>query len=111
MVVDLHTTNLLIGIIAVVSVLEALVVIGLGVGGFLAYRRVMQHFPGPAGGYVYVADNPRKDFLAPRALGWRTLRVRRPGGEHAGCTAAPQEAAEREIASLLELDELLRPNA
>jgi hypothetical protein len=42
MVVDLHTTNLLIGIIAVVSVLEALVCIGLGVGGYMAYRRVMQ---------------------------------------------------------------------
>ena len=39
---DLHTTNVLLGIMAVVSVLEALVVIGLGVGGFLAYRRVMQ---------------------------------------------------------------------
>jgi hypothetical protein len=39
---DLSTTNLLLGIMAVVSVLEALVVIGLGVGGFLAYRRVMQ---------------------------------------------------------------------
>jgi methyl-accepting chemotaxis protein len=39
---DLSTTNLFLGIMAVVSVLEALVVIGLGVGGFLAYRRVMQ---------------------------------------------------------------------
>ena len=29
---------------------------------------------------VYVADNPTKDFVAPRALGWRTIRVRRPGG-------------------------------
>lgn len=42
MIIDLHTTNVLIGIIAAVSVLEALVLIGLGVGGFLAYRRVMQ---------------------------------------------------------------------
>ena len=32
---------------------------------------------------VYVGDNPKKDFEAPRRLGWRTLRVRRPGGEHA----------------------------
>ncbi|NND03482.1 MAG: HAD family hydrolase [Acidimicrobiia bacterium] len=34
---------------------------------------------------VYVADNPVKDFLAPRELGWKTLRIRRPGGLHAGC--------------------------
>jgi hypothetical protein len=40
--VDLHTTNVLLGIMAAVSVLEALLVIGMGVGGFLAYRRVMQ---------------------------------------------------------------------
>ena len=39
---DLHTTNLLLGIMAAVSVLEALLLIGAGVGGFLAYRRVMQ---------------------------------------------------------------------
>jgi len=38
---DLHTTNLILGIMAAVSVLEALVIIGIGVGGFLAYRRVM----------------------------------------------------------------------
>ena len=32
---------------------------------------------------AYVADNPAKDFAAPRALGWRTVRVRRRGGLHA----------------------------
>jgi hypothetical protein len=40
--VDLHTTNVLLGIMAAVSVLEALVIIGAGVGGFLAYRKVVQ---------------------------------------------------------------------
>jgi hypothetical protein len=39
---DLHTTNLLLGIMAAVSVLEALLLIGAGVGGFLAYRKIMQ---------------------------------------------------------------------
>jgi hypothetical protein len=38
---NLGTTNLMLGIIAAVSVLEALLVIGLGVAGFLVYRRVM----------------------------------------------------------------------
>ena len=40
--VDLTTTNWMLGIMAVVSVLEALVLIGVAVGGFMAYRRVMQ---------------------------------------------------------------------
>jgi uncharacterized protein YoxC len=39
---ELGTTNLLLGIMAAVSVLEALVVIAMGVAGFMAYRRVME---------------------------------------------------------------------
>jgi uncharacterized protein YoxC len=38
--VDLGTTNLLLGIMAVVSVIEGLLLIGMGVGGFILYRRV-----------------------------------------------------------------------
>jgi hypothetical protein len=38
---NLDTTNLLLGIMALVSVLEALLLIGVGVGAFMAYRRVM----------------------------------------------------------------------
>jgi hypothetical protein len=37
---ELETTNVLLGIMAAVSILEALVIIGLGVGGFMVYRRV-----------------------------------------------------------------------
>ena len=36
----------------------------------------------PARRYVYVADNPAKDFAGPMALGWTTVRVRREGGLH-----------------------------
>lgn len=38
---DLHTTNVLLGIIAAVSVLEGLALIGVGIGAFIAYSRVM----------------------------------------------------------------------
>jgi len=38
---NLDTTNVFLGIMAVVSVLEALLLIGVGVGALLAYRRVM----------------------------------------------------------------------
>ena len=37
---NLSTTNLLLGIMAAVSVLEALVFIGIGIGAWMAYRRV-----------------------------------------------------------------------
>lgn len=38
---NLDTTNLLLGIMAVASVLEALLLIGVGIGAMMAYRRVM----------------------------------------------------------------------
>jgi hypothetical protein len=38
---SLGTTNLLLGIMAAVSVIEALAIIGMGIGGFMIYRRVM----------------------------------------------------------------------
>jgi hypothetical protein len=38
---ELGTTNLLLGIMAAVSVLEALVIIGIGVAGFMVYKKVM----------------------------------------------------------------------
>jgi hypothetical protein len=38
---DLGTTNIMLGIMAAVSVLEALVVIGVGIAGYLVYKRVM----------------------------------------------------------------------
>ena len=39
---ELGTTNLLLGIMAAVSVLEALIIVGIGVAGFMAYRKVME---------------------------------------------------------------------
>jgi len=41
---------------------------------------VMQSWPGSV--YFYIADNPLKDFAAPKQLGWTTIRVRRLGGLH-----------------------------
>lgn len=39
---DLQTINVALVIMAVVSVLEALLLIGVGIGGFIMYRRVMR---------------------------------------------------------------------
>lgn len=37
----------------------------------------------PSERYLYVGDNPRKDFIAPRRLGWLTVRIRRSQGLYA----------------------------
>ena len=36
------------------------------------YRRVMERHP-DTGRFVYVGDNPKKDFIAPNRLGWTTV--------------------------------------
>ena len=37
---------------------------------------------------LYIGDNPMKDFIGPKALGWSTLRVRRPGSLHEALDSA-----------------------
>lgn len=54
---------------------------------------------------AYVADNPAKDFVAPHRLGWRTVRVRRPGSLHADVPSG--DDVDAEITSLADLDAAL----
>ena len=56
---------------------------------------------------VYVADNPRKDFVTARARGWRTIRIARPERIHH--VTAPDAAHEAHdvITSLDTLDACL----
>jgi putative hydrolase of the HAD superfamily len=54
---------------------------------------------------AYVADNPVKDFGGPRGLGWRTVRVRRPGGLHHAVPSG--DDVDYEISGLDQLDEAL----
>ena len=55
---------------------------------------------------AYVADNPAKDFAAPAALGWRTVRVRRVGSLHEHQPSGPLVGAE--LADLVDLAGALR---
>lgn len=71
------------------------------------YRRVMKYFDGADSGFVYIGDNPRKDFIGARQLGWRTIRILRESGEHATYEPDSSESAEVEINSLLQLKNLL----
>jgi putative hydrolase of the HAD superfamily len=56
---------------------------------------------------VYVADNPAKDFVAPNALGWRTVHVLRPDGVYQDTKPAAGGAPQFSIQSLNELDSAL----
>ena len=52
---------------------------------------------------TYIADNPRKDFIAPRRRGWQTVRIRRPAGEHCSVEDPSDWPAYAEIVSFREL--------
>ena len=43
---ELGTTNVLLGIMAAVSLLEALALVGMGIAGFMVYRRLMMLIDG-----------------------------------------------------------------
>ncbi len=70
------------------------------------YQKIMELIPGVAGDYVYVADNPKKDFIAPRQLGWGTIQIDRPEGVYHGVEVAPELRAEVVITSLIELENM-----
>jgi putative hydrolase of the HAD superfamily len=63
----------------------------------------------PAARYVYVADNEAKDFVAPNARGWLTVKVAREGGEYLRAAAPDGGKAQVEIGSLGELRGVLEP--
>lgn len=74
---------------------------GLGKPHPEGFRRIEAATGEGGSACLYVADNPAKDFAGPRALGWRTVRIRRPGGLHADRPSG--DDVDREIASLEEL--------
>ncbi len=58
--------------------------------------------------FVYVGDNPAKDFVAPNARGWTTVQVKRETrGIHDADRSVPGGDPQHRIASLAELPALL----
>ena len=70
--------------------------------GFL---HIEAHYRLPSRAFTYVADNPAKDFIAPRRLGWSTVWIRRPARIHADARPCADGCPDRMIESLHELAE------
>jgi putative hydrolase of the HAD superfamily len=68
-----------------------------------SYETVQAHYGLPPEAFTYIGDNPKKDFVSPKALGWHTVRIRREGGLHADLDAAPELEAMETIESLDQL--------
>lgn len=86
--------------------IERVVLTGRWGGGFgkphrRAFELIERLFGMPSSRMVYVADNPAKDFFAPRSMGWRTIRVRRPLGIYSELEAPPGGGPDEVLSSLV----------
>lgn len=54
------------------------------------YEELQRWMGVPAHRCLYVGDDPKKDFHAPRKLGWHVLRARRREGQHAAVEVAEE---------------------
>lgn len=72
----------------------------------IAFQKVMDYYGGPPGNYTYVGDNPLKDFAPAKMLGWKTIRIKRKGGEHESTRVFdPRFDADQTVDSLYILDD------
>lgn len=67
----------------------------------------MQALAPPGEPMAMVGDNPAKDFVTPRRLGWRTIQIIRDGAIHDPVPKDADHAADIQITSLDQLNEAL----
>jgi putative hydrolase of the HAD superfamily len=66
----------------------------------LPYQKVMDFFRCEGRQCLYVADNPSKDFISAKRLGWHTIRIRREKGEYRNIEVCRSYRAACEIETL-----------
>lgn len=71
-----------------------------------AFLDVEKHFGESVQHYVYVGDNPTKDFQGPHSLGWKTIRIRRNCGLYAHLEDHPFVKPDSEVADLNEVTDM-----
>lgn len=57
---------------------------------------------------MYIGDNPSKDFITAKLLGWQTVHVCRLGGEYSAMYVEKMYEADYKLASLYELKNLMK---
>lgn len=72
-----------------------------------AFEELESHFQICGDKCIYVGDNPHKDFVGPKALGWKTVRIARDGALHKDTPDKVGGAADYRIRSLQELGPIL----
>lgn len=73
----------------------------------VGFERIMHDLGVRGENAVYVADNEKKDFIAPNKLGFSTIRLIRPGGIHGATGDEPGARARQEISRIEQLPSLI----
>ncbi|MDF2714751.1 MAG: HAD-superfamily hydrolase, subfamily variant 1 [Paenibacillus sp.] len=73
----------------------------------IPYLKMMDYYDFQACEYVYVGDNPAKDFVAANELGWKTIRINRRFGLYHHLPLDRSYEAHFVISSLFELKNLI----
>lgn len=71
------------------------------------YNNIMQSLGCKGEECVYVADNPQKDFVTAKKLGWLTVQICREGGEYSQIVPQENYEAYSKIQTLMELKDVL----
>jgi putative hydrolase of the HAD superfamily len=74
----------------------------------VSFEKLLVRLDVSAGQCVYVADNLRKDFLAPNQMGFKTIRVVRKKRLHTGRVPSKEALPRYEVDSVAKLPDLLK---
>lgn len=72
-----------------------------------AFMKVQETLGNSTRRYIYVADNPIKDFAGPHTLGWQTIRMRRFGGLYSSVESGEFAATDLELSNLNPLTDMI----
>ena len=71
------------------------------------FEKIMQSLKVKAENMAYVADNEKKDFIAPNKLGFSTIQLIRPARIHTSVSMEPEDSAQHTICEISQLSGLL----
>jgi len=72
------------------------------------FEKIMQTLRTKPENTAYIADNEKKDFIAPNKLGFSTIQIKRPARIHTSVSVEPEAAAQHTICQISQLPGLLK---
>lgn len=73
-----------------------------------SYNQMLEHFGGKANEFIYIGDNPNKDFISAKKMGINTIRIIREIGDHMNTSLSEEYEADYRINSLMEVENIIK---